>query len=254
MIHPAFATASRPVGSERALRRARPLLGTLVEIGAVAADPARAAAAIGAAFDRIAAIHSRLSRFDDASEIGRFNAAPAGACIAVGAETRAVLAAALALRDASEGLFDVSLGSGASAWQCGDHGLCKLAADVRLDLGGIAKGFAVDAAVATLGALDVASGWVNAGGDLRVFGALTLPIDLRDERAGGVRRFATLGDGAFATSRLARSNDHDVARPGHASVAAPECMWADALTKIVIASGDATHPILARFEARAWCH
>ena len=33
----------------------------------------------------------------------------------------------------------------------------------------------------------------------------------------------------------------------HASVAAPECLWADALTKIVIASGDARHPLLARF-------
>jgi thiamine biosynthesis lipoprotein len=254
MTHPPLPALSPQTGSERALRRARPLLGTLVEIGAADADPARAAAAIGAAFDRIAAIQARLSRFDDASEIGRFNAAPAGTCIAVGAETRAVLAAALALHDASEGLFDVSLGSGASAWQCDESGLRKLAADVRLDLGGIAKGFAVDAGVAMLGAHGVASGWVNAGGDLRVFGALTLPIDLRDERAGGVRRFATLGDGAFATSRFARSHDHGVARPGHASVAAPECMWADALTKIVIASGDATHPILARFGARAWCH
>ena len=253
MIDPSFSTAPRQAGSERALRRARPLLGTLVEIGAADADSARAAAAIGAAFDRIAAIQSRLSRFDEASEIGRFNAAPGGACIAVGAETRAVLAAALALRDASEGLFDVSLGSGASAWRCNENDLHKLSANVRLDLGGIAKGFAVDAAVATLGAHGVASGWVNAGGDLRVFGALTLPIDLRDERAGGVRRFATLGDGSFATSRLARGRTAD-ARPGHASVAAPECMWADALTKIVIASGDATHPILARFEARAWCH
>jgi thiamine biosynthesis lipoprotein len=248
-----FPGSSQRDGSEPALRRARPLLGTLVDIGAADADPARAAAAIGAAFDRIAAIQSRLSRFDDASEIGRFNIAPAGACIAVGAETRAVLAAARVLCDASEGLFDVSLGSGASAWRCDDSDLHKLSAGVRLDLGGIAKGFAVDAGVATLAAHGVASGWVNAGGDLRVFGALTLPIDLRDETRGGVRRFATLGDGAFATSRLGRGHPGDV-RPGHASVAASECMWADALTKIVIASGDAGHPLLARFAARAWCH
>ena len=255
MIAPSSSSAApRRAGDGSVLRRARPLLGTLVDIGAADADPARAATAIAAAFERIAAIQSRLSRFDDASEIGRFNAAPAGACIAVGPESRAVLAAARALCGASDGLFDVSLGTGASAWQCDDRGLHKLSAAVRLDLGGIAKGFAVDAAVATLAAHGVASGWVNAGGDLRVFGALTLPIDLRDETHGGVRRFATLGDGAFATSRLAFGPASDAARPGHASVAACECIWADALTKIVIASGDADHPLLARFGARAWLH
>jgi thiamine biosynthesis lipoprotein len=40
----------------------------------------------------------------------------------------------------------------------------------------------------------------------------------------------------------------------HASVAAPLCLWADALTKIVAASGDASHPLLARHDARAWLH
>jgi hypothetical protein len=31
-------------------------------------------------------------------------------------------------------------------------------------------------------------------------------------------------------------------------------VWADALTKIVVASGDVEHPLLARFGARAWLH
>jgi FAD:protein FMN transferase len=69
-----------------------------------------------------------------------------------------------------------------------------------------------------------------------------------------VRRFATLGDGAFATSQLTLGTGRGTSSPGHASVVAPECVWADALTKIVIASGDARHPLLARFEARAWLH
>jgi FAD:protein FMN transferase len=240
--------------SQRALRRARPLLGTLIDIGACDADRASAAAAIAAAFDRIASLQARLSRFEADSAIGRFNAASPGSCIAIDAETRCLLAAARTLHDASDGLFDISLGSGADGWHCDDEGLHKLAAGVRLDLGGIGKGFAVDAAVAVLCAHGVASGWVNAGGDLRVFGALTVPIDLRDEGGGGVRRFAELADGAFATSRLALGAGRGSARPGHASVAAPECLWADALTKIVIASGDAAHPLLARFGARAWCH
>ncbi len=231
----------------RVVRRARPLLGTIVDIGVVAgAFEPEASDVIAAAFACIVAIESRLSRFAAGSEIFRFNAASAGERIDVGADTRRVLAAAEALRQASDGLFDVSLGSGATAWRCDATGLHKLDAGVRLDLGGIGKGYAVDRAVAALVAAGASAGWVNAGGDLRVFGESSVPVDLRDEALGGVRRFATLADGAFATSRLGRA--------GHASVAAPECLWADALTKIVIASGDAKHPLLDRFGARAWLH
>ena len=234
------------------VRRARPLLGTLVEIGAVTIDGASQATvdAVDAAFARIEALQERLSRFIDASDIGRFNAAPADACIDVGDDARAVLRAAAALRDASDGAFDVTLGSGARAWRLDDRGVHKFGDAVRIDLGGIAKGHAVDCAVATLEACGVASGWVNAGGDLRAFGDLAVPIELRDEVAGGVRRFATIEDGAFATSR--REAADGVAR--HASVAAPRCLWADALTKVVVATADAGHPLLERFGARAWLH
>jgi thiamine biosynthesis lipoprotein len=226
------------------VRRARPLLGTIVEIGV--SDRAHASVAIDAAFAAIADVESRLSRFACTSEVFRFNAARAGACIAVGVDARRVLAAAGALRDASDGLFDNSLGSGPRGWRCDPDGLHKLDDGVRIDLGGIGKGHAVDRGVAALLAAGAEGGWVNAGGDLRVFGAIEVPVDLRDENGGGVRRFATLADGAFATSRLAGA--------GHASVAAPECLWADALTKVVLASGDASHPLLDRLGARAWRH
>ena len=240
------------------LRRARPLLGTLVEIGIVlegeGPTPATAGGVegdsaggpIAAAFAAIATVEARLSRFAEGSEIFRFNGAGAGACIDVGADARRVLAAADALGRASDGLFDISLGSGAAAWRCDARGLHKLDDVVRLDLGGIGKGYAVDRGVAALEAAGALAGWVNAGGDLRVFGAASVPIDLRDESSGGVRRFATLAEGAFATSRLGAA--------GHASVAAPECLWADALTKVVIASGDVDHPLLGHFGARAWLH
>jgi thiamine biosynthesis lipoprotein len=231
-------------------RRARPLLGTLVDVGARASSGRRSANAVAAAFERIAHIEAQLSRFVATSPIARFNAAAAGAYIEIDTDTACVLDAAHWLHAASDGRFDVTLGSGASGWRCDDGTLRKLADGVAIDLGGIGKGFAVDAAIGALRAHDVESGWVNAGGDLRVFGPLTLPIDLRDETAGGVRRFATLGDGAFATSRLALG----AGRRRHASVAAPECLWADALTKIVIASADAAHPLLGRFGATAWLH
>ena len=242
-----------PNGRTRFTRRARPLLGTLVEIGTIGSVLAPAAAveaAIGAAFARIGAVQAALSRFESGSEIGRFNDAPAGARIAIGSDARRVLAAAQMLCEASGGAFDISLGSGSRAWHCDGATLHKRSAAVRLDLGGIAKGHAVDAAVEVLADAGLAGGWVNAGGDLRAFGAATPPIDLRDEIGGGVRRFAQLAEGAFATSRIAGAGG----RLFHASVAAPLCLWADALTKIVALSADDQHPLLARFGAVGWLH
>ena len=242
-------TAPRSGGEGPAwTRRARPALGTLVEIGIAtrchgAVHPADGA--VASAFARIAVAEAQLSRFDPASPIHRFNAAAPGASIAIGSDAECVLAAARALHDASDGTFDITLGSGPVGWHCEDGFLLKTEAGTRLDLGGIGKGHAVDCAVAALRAAGVEAGWVNAGGDLRVFGDVTLPLHLRDETQGGVRRFADLRDGAFATSRLPA---------GHASVAAEDCLWADALTKLVVASGNARHPLLERFGAVAWLH
>jgi thiamine biosynthesis lipoprotein len=238
--------------SQRTVRRARPLLGTVVEIGVhSASDGADVGRAIEAGFARVALLQAQLSRFEPSSELGRFNAAGAGARIAIHDDAAVVLAAAAALRDATGGAFDVSLGTGTWQWQVEPGGaLIKLSEGVRIDLGGIAKGHAVDCAVDVVLQHGVTAGWVNAGGDLRAFGALALPIDLRDEQVGGVRRFATICDGAFATSRLVAPDGSVLV----ASVAAPQCLWADALTKVVVASGDAEHALLARFGARAWLH
>ncbi|HEX6706686.1 MAG TPA: FAD:protein FMN transferase [Albitalea sp.] len=229
-------------GCTRATRRARPLLGTLVEVG-VACD-GEVEPMIAAAFAAIADVQRRLSRFDAASEIGRFHALAAGGSVAVEPDSAEVLAAARELHLASHGLFDITQGTGPDAWHCDGHRLHKRRDAVRLDLGGIAKGHAVDRAVAALRGQGCAAGWVNAGGDLRVFGDIDVPVNLRDEDGGGVRPFATLGDGALATSRL----------QAHVSVAAPCCRWADALTKVVALSRDPHHPLLARYGARAWLH
>lgn len=229
-------------------RRARPALGTLVEIG-IAGRMADASCfaddAVATAFARIAEAEAQLSRFDPASPIHRFNAAGAGARIVIGSDAACVLAAARSLFEASAGAFDITLGSGAAGWRLENDSLLKTGAGTTLDLGGIGKGHAVDCAVAALRAVGVEAGWVNAGGDLRVFGDLTLPVRLRDETHGGVRCFANLRDGAFATSRLPA---------GHGSVAAEQCLWADALTKLVVASGDARHPLLERYAAVGWLH
>jgi len=245
------------------LRRARPLLGTLVEIGVAevaAADQAAATAAIDAAFAVVARLQRELSRFEPASEIGRFNALPAGASLEVGNDAAIVLAAAQGLHAASDGLFDASCGSAPRGWRLHGRRLDKLEPRARLDLGGIAKGHGVDRAIEALLSAGCGAGWVNAGGDLRAFGAIEVPIVLRDEDGGGVRLFARLADGAFCTSCRSTEPGRPLAgvsgRRGatHVSVAAPLCLWADALTKVVGLSGDAEHPLLARHGARSWVH
>ena len=244
----------------RWLRRARPLLGTLVEIG-VRSDDHAGHAAIDAAFAAVCEAQACLSRFAAVSVVARFHALRRGETLSMRPVTRQVLEAAQQLRSATDGAFDVSLGTAPHGWCCAGDQLHKLDDAVRLDLGGIGKGCAVDRAVHALIEHGCEAGWVNAGGDLRAFGDADVPVHLRDEASGGARPFATLRDGAFATSHFDRRSRSRIAsgasaRPvcAHVSVAAPLCMWADALTKVVAIGGNASHPLLARHAARAWLH
>ena len=242
------------------LRRAQPLLGTLVEIGVRGSGQA-AHAALEAAFEAVREVQASLSRFEAGSDVARFNTLQSGERLTMRPSTQHVLTAAHELGMASNGAFDISLGSAPEGWRCDGDQLHKLAAAVQLDLGGIGKGHAVDCAVQALLAHGCTNGWVNAGGDLRAFGDTELPLRLRDETSGGVRPFASLRDGAFATSHFGRQSRSSLAcdpragrLPAHVSVAAPLCLWADALTKVVAVSGDTSHPLLARFGACAWLH
>jgi FAD:protein FMN transferase len=242
------------------LRRAQPLLGTLLEVGVRGSGDA-GHAALQAAFEAVREVQACLSRFEAGSDVARFHALRCGESMTIRPATRHVLAAARELHAATGGAFDISLGSAPDGWSCDGEKLRKLSDAVRLDLGGIGKGYAVDRAVQALLAHGCDSGWVNAGGDLRAFGGADVPVQLRDETSGGVRPFATLRDGAFATSHFDRCSRSRIAsderaRPvrAHVSVAAPLCLWADALTKVVAISGDTSHPLLARFDASAWLH
>lgn len=248
-------------------RRARPLLGTLVEIGLPVSAPG---AWVEAAFAAVFEVQACLSRFEADSDVSRFHALPCGQSLTMRPATQAVLQAAAELAVATDGAFDISLGSGPDGWHCEGDRLSKRSAATRLDVGGIAKGHAVDVAVAALRRCGADAGWVNAGGDLRAFGEVEVPIDLRDETRGGVRRFAVLQGGAWATSHFGDGSRAKLAlrpdepqraaasvgtpAPHHISVAAPQCLWADALTKVVALCGEAAAPILARYGAQAWRH
>jgi FAD:protein FMN transferase len=241
-------------------RRARPLLGTLVELGLRSA-PGDQGATFEAAFAAVLGVQAALSRFDLDSDVSRFHALRCGQALRMRPATKAVLTAAWQLQLASAGVFDISLGTAPMGWRCEGDDLVKRASQTRLDAGGIAKGYAVDKAIQALIERGCAAGWVNAGGDLRAFGDVDVPIHLRDESTGGVRRFADLRDGAFATSHFDAGSRSCLvhgrpvrAAQAHVSVAAPQCLWADALTKVVAIRGDMSDPLLAQFQASAWKH
>ena len=236
-------------------RRARPLLGTLVEI---AADGAAPPSALEHAFSAIGEVQAALSRFEPGSDLGRFERLPAGQSLALHPAGARALRAAQALHTRTGGAFDVALGSG--RWRCEGGRLWKLDAATRLDLGGLAKGYAVDRAVAAQQRAGARAGWVNAGGDLRAFGPVQLPLRLRDEGQGGVRELGLLHEGAFATSHYGPGSRSRLFGAGdnggfcHVSVAAPRALWADALTKLVALDIDVAPLLLRRLGAQAWVH
>lgn len=142
-----------------------------------------------------------------------------------------------------------------------------------LDLGGIAKGYAVDLAIAALQQAGINSALVNAGGDMRAFGPLAWPVLLRDPAKPQHAKFrselqnmALASSGTYFAARTHASNTaaqpashlldgrskQPVCRTDAVSVCAPSCMLADALCKVVFASGDGAHPLLAQFAATGY--
>lgn len=176
----------------------------------------------------------RFSRFDPTSELSRLNATAGDARRAtVSPALLDVVMTALAAAHATNGLFDPLLGARMaelgydrtfdqldagsaaelSAWVAGrwrtievDQAAqtVRLPAGTALDLGGLAKGMAVDAAVSAMARGDVAYAAVNAGGDLAVLGrpaglpAWTVALEGLDDGP------VALAEGALATSSVRR--------------------------------------------------
>jgi FAD:protein FMN transferase len=238
----------------------RPLLGTYVEIGADAPD-ANARRAVNAAFSAIEAIHTSLSFQDPDSELSHLNRSP-GQWMPMSRIGLRVLKLARSIGAASGERFNCTVGGQLVRWgalpdHTQDHrvdigssadieirrGSARLRRAVLVTLDGIAKGFAVDRAVAVLVRHGMRAGWVNAGGDLRVFGDKRLEI-VRREPDGRLQGIGYLQNGAIATSYGGDPGATDlpgrtvgaVATEGDSgtvvSVVARNAWRADALTKV----------------------
>ncbi len=271
-------------------RRAQPWLGTLVEITINdGAHDRWLERCFADAFAAVAEIHRLMSFHDPLSDIARINRAEVGEPIEVTTETFDVLSCALMLNSASDGIFNVGTASRLIQWGMlpvsenapvkydGTDTALLLDADRRVrktraavfDLGGIAKGFAVDQAIKILQQAGIQSACVNAGGDLRAIGKIPFVVSIRDPATvTGAARALPIIDRAIATSApyfSSRLNNNELVcalidgrngramtEPESVSVIAPNCMIADALTKIVMASKNAQHPLLSQFNAQAF--
>ncbi|MDQ6665459.1 MAG: FAD:protein FMN transferase [Acidobacteriota bacterium] len=175
-------------------------MGTLIRIKLYAEDQKRAAAAFQAAFERIHELDETLSDYKPDSELNRIARTAVAAPVAISGDLFHVLAASQRLAKESGGAFDVTLGPVIRLWResrnrrelpdekalrdAGNRcGFTKLhlnareqtvlldQAGMQLDVGGIAKGYAADQALACLKSLGIRSALIAASGDLAFGGA-----------------------------------------------------------------------------------
>ncbi len=250
-------------------------MGTFVEIAILDAGGSRdAGAAVQTAFAAVERVASSMSFHDAASDLSRLNRRAHAGPVRVDPWTMQVLRLARALFDATDGRFDCTVGfdlvdagllpahgpriasrerASFADVSLQDDDTVRFARPLAIDLGGLAKGFAVDRAVDVLRSHGVASAVVNAGGDLRVLGSTPVPIHVRRLDPTPTLHYAgTLADGAFASSSAYRPGvdtaqcpsaliDTAGGRPIDGrrtySVVAPTCAIADGLTKALASAG-----------------
>ena len=267
------------------MRRARPLLGTLVEIGAAGKN---AGGGIDAAFREIETVHRRMSFHEAESDVSRINRASPGEILPIDHRTYEVLSCAQLMSRLSAGAFDVTVGGrlAEEGFLPRPHGSqffdrnvsfedivllsrnsVTLKRQAWIDLGGIAKGYAVDRAVMALKKCEVASGIVNAGGDLFVFGD-SQPVHVRHPGdaslvfpLGAIRDLAVASSsgcfsehrepGAATDALIAPRRNLCVNWQRSVTVIASRCIIADALTKVVRLAPRRAKKILSHFGAQA---
>lgn len=188
-------------GRARLVRRSVPVMGTVAELAVVHRDERYAHRALDAAVSSLVEVERTMTRFRADSDIGRANLGAANDAVTVSPETARVVQTALRWAEGTGGRFDPAVGRLVAAWDvahrtsppaadivarfarrrlhravevgtfAGAPVLRFHGADVALDLGGIAKGFGVDRAVAALRDWGIRDAIVNVGGDLYAMGS-----------------------------------------------------------------------------------
>lgn len=237
-LQPATSPAPAPFAAEEVTGEDH-AMGTHLAYAALttpAVDRARVTAAFDAATAEIRRIEKLMTTWDPASEVSRVNAVAGKQPATVGAETFDVVREALHASEISGGTFDVTFETLHGLWKfdqdldphpprpadvrarldfvgyehvkidAGAHTVFLDESHVRISLGGIAKGYAVDRASRVLADAGIASFYVQAGGDLFTHGTKSdgTPwlAGIRDPRGAEGDYFAMMpvSDHAFSTA------------------------------------------------------
>lgn len=204
----AFVIASLPLAITRrrhsrdaaVVRGTFPVMGTIADLAVAHPDARHAQAAMDAAMAEVRWVERTMTRFTSTSDIGRANLGAAREAVRVTPETALVVAEALRWADTSGGAYDPAVGETIELWDVTHRHepppaarLALLAGRhlhravevgswrgspvlryhdpaVHLDLGAIAKGYAVDRAAERLRRAGIAHAVIDIGGDLYALG------------------------------------------------------------------------------------
>jgi len=177
--------------------RDAPIMGTRCDVELWAEDRAKGEAAISAVFDELRRIDNEFSTFKPESEVSRVNAGAAKAPMRISKELFDLIKTSIDYSKLTRGTFDITYASVgymynypervrpteaqiAAALPESNYRHIHLDAaartvffdhdGVRIDFGGIGKGYAVDRGIAVLQGLGITRAMVNAGGDSRIIG------------------------------------------------------------------------------------
>jgi thiamine biosynthesis lipoprotein len=263
---------SPPLERENLLQRCKPLLGTYVKIDVVDSVSRQALHDLtDTAYAQMAKVQELMSFHDTASELSRINAQAHLKPVGIHPWTMDVLREAQRFSALSQGVFDVTIASTLVKWRLlprrrpkfsGEergnwqdiilHGGCvSFRQPLQIDLGGIAKGYAVDRAAVLLQEAGVKRATIDAGGDIRFVGARPPGLAVRDPAFPwkGVVSVPVRGAAVATSAGYFASRGHLWWRVSHilnpitrrsfnsrssATVFAPTCTQADAIAKIVL--------------------
>ena len=254
------------------IRRCQPLLGTFVSLTLDGGGEKALQKEAGKAFEIIRGIQRLMGYHDPESDVSRLNRCAHIAPLRVSPWTYQVIEHALQLSAETNGAFDITIAPKLVKWgylprhmpftaleEAGAWRQIELLPDsqvrfhqpLQIDLGGIAKGFAVDKAIDFLATRGVQQASVNAGGDLRVLGSQNHLVEIRDPAspqavqhpsvmlrpavATTAAYYARKRSGFLKVTPIVHPHTGKPLRSNQSvSVFAPTCMEADALTKAVL--------------------
>jgi FAD:protein FMN transferase len=264
-----------------------PQMGVPFKIVVYAPSDEAANRAVTAAYARVSALNAILSDYEEDSELSRLSrGAPHAEAVKVSDDLWYVLSRAQQLSKATDGAFDITVGPLVQLWRRARRqkelprpdllqralaatGYQALALDaerqtarltkpnMRLDLGGIGIGYAVDNAMKVLKQHGIRSAMIDASGDIAVSelppGRKGWIIGLSPVAAGKSKRFVSLVNAALtSTSDEAQYVEIDGVRYSHivdpktglgltdrssATVIAPDCTTADSFDTAITVMG-----------------